>query len=557
MAQDYTSFRPTTTQTRTTGKPVYSPVDNSSPHSFLLQKGQILRGQITNITARELTLLLENGQSLTARYDNALELLIGDSASFRVLSSDEQGILLRALMGQDHTRTMADATILKALESAALPVTERNISLVSALLKYNLPIHAPMLNHILQQSFRNPDITLPHLVAMNHMGLPIEPETTRWFENYCNLEHQLLPEFHAVTTEALIHLTDLLTTSTPAAAKYAHTLLAIPNGNRLDLSDAGFSTGSETTESIELQRTIEQPFTSQHTADQVLTAPTTQASTESASYSQFQDFLDMLQEWQLPDGLTLDTAPPNPRNLIRVLQTILSTDKMLPHTENGIRHILKHPYFGKLVTDLFLTSWTLAPEELLQKDAVRQLYERIQSQLSQLEEVLSSTGLSEEKHPSLQQTRQNLQFLGTLNELYTYIQLPLQMSGGHTHGDLYVYSNRHSGRKDSEDSFSCLLHLNMSRLGTLDIRVRMESCQVKTLFYIEDTSTATLIESHLLELDEAVARHGIPMTTQVVHKKLLSSENDIPKEDSPFLRNLLEADEPTAPIHRYSFDVRA
>lgn len=565
MAQDYTSFRPTTTHTNTTGKTIYTSGNSGSNHGTILQKGQILRGQITNITAREITLLLENGQSLTARYDNALELLIGDSASFRVLSSDEQGILLRAMMGQGNSRTMADTTILKALESAALPVTERNISLVSSLLKYNLPIHAPMLNHILQQSFHNPDISLPHLVAMNHMGLPIEPETTRWFENYCNLEHQLLPEFHAVAREALVHLDELLTSSTSTAAKYAHTLLAIPNGNRLVLSGTNqpaaptsdlIITTSDLT--IQASTTLSAEQFSLETVAASLSAITDESTPTQPVSAQLQDFLNMLQEWQLPDGLTLDMNSPNPRNLIRVLQTILSTDKMLPHTENGIRHILKHPYFEKLVTDLFLTSWTLSPEELLQKDAVKQLYERIQSQLSQLEEVLHNTGASVEKQSSLQQTRQNLQFLGTLNELYTYIQLPLQMTGGQTHGDLYVYTNRQAANKNPKDSFSCLLHLNMSRLGALDIRVRMESGQVKTLFYTEDTSTATLIEAHLSELDEAVSRHGIPMTTQVIrHKLRASSQNEMTKEDSSFLQNILEAEEPSAPIHRYSFDVRA
>ena len=193
MASDYTPLRSTSSNPRSPRQVSYSSHSSASASvgdhtAASLQKGQTVRGQVTNITARDISLQMENGQNLTARYNDALDLLIGDQASFRVLSADEQGIILRPLYPGSQGASKADATILKALDAAALPVTERNVALVSALLKNNMPIHAPMLNAILQQAFRNPDISIENLVSMNRMGLPIEPDTTQWFENYCNLE---------------------------------------------------------------------------------------------------------------------------------------------------------------------------------------------------------------------------------------------------------------------------------------------------------------------------------------------------------------------------------
>ena len=521
---------------------------------------------MTNITARDISLQMENGQNLTARYNDTLELLIGDQASFRVISADEQGIFLRPLYPGSQGASRADATILKALDAAALPVTERNVALVSSLLKNNLPIHAQMLNTILQQVFRNPDISIENLVTMNRMGLPIEPDTTQWFENYCNLEHQLLGQLQEVTAEAFAHLQQLLSENPQAAVSFAGQLLDIPENLSFLLPESQLPEGIEgqmgngdtAGETIQADSSAASAKAAELLAEEEAGATSGQNNigTPQTSDSPLGSFLGLLKSWQLPGGLSLQENPPDSQNMVQVLKSILSGAAKSEHA-GGVRALLEHPFFQQLTQDLYQQNWTLSPEDLLKKEAVSKLYERLLSQLNRLEEAGSGGG---GRQSAVSQAKQNLGFLNTLNELYTYVQLPLRLSGKQTHADLYVYTNKRSSGRQEDGSVSCLLHLTMSHLGLLDIRVRLNAGQVKTLFYLEDKAAAALIEAHLPELDEAVSRHGVSMTSEVIRQSLRTARKEQKadaEQDSPFLQSLLDTDMIPSSVHRYSFDIRA
>ncbi len=573
MASDYTPVRSTSTNNNPRSPRQVSYSSSSSASASVgdraaasLQKGQTVRGQVTNITARDISLQMENGQNLTARYNDTLELLIGDQASFRVISADEQGIFLRPLYPGSQGASRADATILKALDAAALPVTERNVALVSSLLKNNLPIHAQMLNTILQQVFRNPDISIENLVTMNRMGLPIEPDTTQWFENYCNLEHQLLGQLQEVTAEAFAHLQQLLSENPQAAVSFAGQLLDIPENLSFLLPESQLPEGIEgqmgngdtAGETIQADSSAASAKAAELLAEEEAGATSGQNNigTPQTSDSPLGSFLGLLKSWQLPGGLSLQENPPDSQNMVQVLKSILSGAAKSEHA-GGVRALLEHPFFQQLTQDLYQQNWTLSPEDLLKKEAVSKLYERLLSQLNRLEEAGSGGG---GRQSAVSQAKQNLGFLNTLNELYTYVQLPLRLSGKQTHADLYVYTNKRSSGRQEDGSVSCLLHLTMSHLGLLDIRVRLNAGQVKTLFYLEDKAAAALIEAHLPELDEAVSRHGVSMTSEVIRQSLRTARKEQKadaEQDSPFLQSLLDTDMIPSSVHRYSFDIRA
>ncbi len=143
-----------------------------------LSKGQVFSGQVTNISPGELTLELENGQTLTAKYDNNSELSIGDGARFKVVDRENGQITLKTLQSGN----TLDNVVYKALESSGLPFSSKNEELVTALLKNEYPVSKQMINGMLQQSLKNPDISMSNLVLMNKAGLDINPESTKLFE---------------------------------------------------------------------------------------------------------------------------------------------------------------------------------------------------------------------------------------------------------------------------------------------------------------------------------------------------------------------------------------
>ena len=115
--------------------------------------------------------------------------------------------------------------------------------------------------------------------------------------------------------------------------------------------------------------------------------------------------------------------------------------------------------------------------------------------------------------------------MNQLNQMFQYVQLPLQMAGQNVHGDLYVYRNKN--RKMSEDgSVSAVLHLDMDNLGPIDVYVKMLEKKVTTNFYVADDSILDLINDNIHILNERLEKRGYSMNVT------LKLQDDMDGEDA-------------------------
>ena len=97
--------------------------------------------------------------------------------------------------------------------------------------------------------------------------------------------------------------------------------------------------------------------------------------------------------------------------------------------------------------------------------------------------------------------------MNQLNQMFQYIQLPLQMAGQNANGDLYVYRNKN--KKMSEDgSVSAILHLDMDNLGPVDVYVKLKDTKVTTNFYVADDSVIELLNDNIHILNERLEKRG-------------------------------------------------
>ena len=192
--------------------------------------------------------------------------------------------------------------------------------------------------------------------------------------------------------------------------------------------------------------------------------------------------------------------------------------------------------------------WLLQPEELKQEHKVSGLYERLEQQLSQMEEAVRATGSTQNTFlQTASQVHGNLEFMNQMNQIYHYVQLPLKMSGQNANGELYVYANRKNLR-DPDAELTAFLHLDMEQLGSTDVSVRMQNRSVRTNFYLEDDASYDLVEKHLEVLNKRLKSKGYQSSITVTHEK----------KDISFKENIVKKGKATVgSLHRYSFDVRA
>jgi flagellar hook-length control protein FliK len=114
--------------------------------------------------------------------------------------------------------------------------------------------------------------------------------------------------------------------------------------------------------------------------------------------------------------------------------------------------------------------------------------------------------------------------MNQLNQMFQYVQVPLQMAGQNANGDLYVYRNKN--RKMSEDgSVSAVLHLDMDNLGPVDVYVKLKDTKVNTNFYVEDEQILDLINDNIHILNERLEKRGYTMSVNLkLHDEMDSQD---------------------------------
>ena len=588
-----------------------------------LTKGQVFSGQVTNISPGELTLELENGQTLTAKYDNNSELSIGDGARFKVVDREDGQITLKTLQSGN----TLDNVVYKALESSGLPFSSKNEELVTALLRNEYPVSRQMINGMLQQSLKNPDISMSNLVLMNKAGLDINPESTKLFEMYSNGRTELAVATEQNFNDMLSMIEGLLSDGNiEGSAKLASDMIDIFNigkepdelvltlvaGNETDVpvitpnnlsemldslvdNDVPLSDNALTQTETDINvtnlnkntqissiLTEEQRleiFTLFENADVDVDAAKLQNLIKGdIGISDLSDLLKTLPESEqvklnpimehiadltgkellmpneilagyLPESATLSEAANHIKNL-------LTTNSVPPDIKQAL---LKSDDFQKTLKMLMHTDWTLSAEELTEKDAVNNLYKRIDEQIDRLKTLADNASgpASSKLSADLGQTKQNMNFMNDMNQMYNFTELPIRMNGQTATGDLYVYSDKHRRRTSGGNGISCLLHLDMANLGGMNIRIELNEGQVSTRFFLKDDDSGRLITKHLDELDAAMTKQGFNPKSEVVKTTDKEDEKKLKSGEFNLVTDFIPSEVESNNYSRYTFDMRA
>ena len=216
-----------------------------------------------------------------------------------------------------------------------------------------------------------------------------------------------------------------------------------------------------------------------------------------------------------------------------------------------------NPAFGKLMSKQLQSSWLLKPSEVESGKNVTDFYNRLNTQVNSIINSMSQS-LSESSvlSQSLQQFKENVDFLNNLNQLMPYVQLPLKMNGHSATGDLYVYADKKSLASGS-DTVTAALHLDMQHLGMVDVFVKMQDKNVTTDFCLENEATLDFIAEHMDMLSERLERRGYSLNAQMKVKDtaMTLKEDVLPLTAGENITNgKMVADAKNA---IYRFDVRA
>lgn len=543
-----------------------------------LTKGNIFEGTVSSMKNGRVTLALSNGQQLSARMEGKVPLSIGQSMFFQVKSNDGTQIAIRPFVVDGNG---VNYTLMTALNVAGLAVDADHLSMVNRMMQEQMPIDRNSLQQMARLVSANPDIDVQTMVQLKKLGIPITPENAAQFENYLDdkqaitdqMEHFIdeLPQalqgedlpvdqMRGMGEKILSVISENLPDVPEQAASSAVTADAageILSGDQLMQQETMEDTAVSNTAGTEAGQT-------EGTTQMVLDENGQPVETSGVPVEE----LPVVNQTPHTLGAVLSEEQRN--NLNALLGKVLGTDSTSYTKDSGVvevlkdlQQILKDPLpvereslgrlfasneFQSLVKDTMEQQWMLTPEDLKEPDKIGKLYEKMEGQLTRLTEAMKASGQENANVTQLAaDVRSNIEFMNQVNQAYTYVQIPLKLSGQNASGQLYVYTNK-KALAEGDKELTAFLHLDMDHLGSTDVSVKMLNHKVNTKFYLENDGAYELLMANIPILEEKLAKKGYQCS--------VTMENEAKHVN--FVEDFLKKDQPSAgQLHRYSFDMRA
>ncbi len=554
-----------------------------------LKTGSVFEGTVNFIKGNQVILGLSSGQNITARLDKGVTLEKGQSVFFQVKSNDGESIQIKPM---SQNGVFSNPTLTSALDAASLPVNERNINMVNAMMKQQMPIDAKSLQDM-SRTIASTGATDPaSAVEMTKLNIPLTADNVAMYENYKADEGFVVKQINQLLDtipEMIVDDNLSVDQGTELQNKLVTFFTSQEGADASNVQNPTVSTQSATgmagenatanVQNLNGNQTLanESAVSSQNMASEVVSK---ENATQSSGMVEIQ-VNENTPEEGIPNGTLASTLPRNeleglgaslsklPDFAVNHMKYFDSNMNLKPDVNNvdllkdlanymsqnsgsiskeQLTELIGSKAYKRILKDVATEKMTLKPEELTKEHAVKDLYQRMEQQMFRLKEIADEyPKVSEAVAKAANNVSSNIDFMNAINQMYTYVQLPLKMSGQNVNGELYVYSNK-SGEKSENDELTAFLHFDMDNLGPVDISVKLKERNVTTNWYLEDVKSLELIENNIDLLTKRLQDKG--------YNCQFGFENQ--GKNQNFVDELLQADKGgDGQLHRYSFDVRA
>lgn len=573
-----------------------------------LSNGNVFEGTVNSVKGTKVCLGLSNGTQINARISGKVPLQAGQSMFFQVKSNNGTTIEIRPFTVDGNG---ANLTLLEALKAAGLPTDVKNIQMVNQMMQAQMSIDKNSLGEMARLLQNNPEVNVQTLVEMTRLGLDVNSELATQYENYMADKQAISSSMNeyvdaltnifldeSLDTIKLSNLgSDVLSILTENLSESLEPIQGPTYGNSVEYLIGGESIqellngesiennqqildGAQNPESIqnlevaENIENVQKPQDAQNTENlqnlevtqERITADNVSGDSngsENVSKVVFQNSLETIMAKEdvqklnelvknlLPEERQEDFKPFTPEtSAVEVLNRV---SKLLAQNPDGskenIIRLFSNEGFRSVINNVMEQQWTLKPKDVASENGkINKLFEKIENQLNRLENVIKAAGVQGEQVLNTSANiKGNIEFMNQVNNLYTYVQIPLKMSGQNASGQLYVYTNK-KNIMDPDKELSAFLHLDLEHMGSTDISIKLLRRDVDTKFYFDNDGSYELVKQFLPRLEEKLRDKGYNCKLDVINEK--HSVN--------FVDDFLKKDMPNAgQLHRYSFDMRA
>lgn len=491
--------------------------------------GQSITGEVVLRDGNEILISLGKNQLLQAKLEGNMAAQPGQLLTFQIKNNSTSKVILTPLF----ENLSQDPNVSKALQAAGIPENSVTAAMVKAMMQEGLPIDRQSLYQMNRYVNANPQVDIQTLVQMQRLSLPITPENIFQFEAYKNYQHQMGES-----------LSDI-------AEAFTQTFQEITGrGNLQEGLNFYKDVLGILTEDFAAAVDKDVQSANQAKAGQTATGESGAVPLKGELLPQMErdELVEQLKHAGVPEKLTNAVANNSisGQDFLNEINKFLA-EGALPDRE-AFFELLEGREFKHVLKNEMSRQWLLQPEEVAEDQSVDKLYERLNSQMNRLNEVLSQSGRADTPlAKTVSNVTGNIDFMNQLNQMFTYVQLPLKLQNQNANGELFVYTNKKSLAK-KDGNVSALLHLDMEHLGSMDVYVSLNNNQkVSTKFYLQDDSALDLIAQNIHILNERLERRGYSMSAEFINRE----------EKTNVMEEILKQDKNISVLAGYSFDARA
>ncbi|MCI8947957.1 MAG: flagellar hook-length control protein FliK [Lachnospiraceae bacterium] len=532
--------------------------------------GQTISGEVVSREGDEIQIRIAKDTMVNARMEKEIQTDVGQNITFQIRSNTSGIVALRPLF-----QNMAqENTALRALSQAGIEVNGKSMQMVSAMMQEGMSIDKNSLQEMYRQVANVPEGDVSAIVQMNRLQIPVTPENLQQFTAYKNYEHQLIEAFTQVAEEIPQAVADLFASgNVEEGAAFVNKLLSIfgegweqvENMTEMSENAAVTEEGNSqipTEAAGEGGRVViaeDVPKNPVQTGNIIEELPLPGAGAAEGVPGGEAEVADRIpQEDRASLARLMQNAGGSPELAEEILAGRLGTEalyravqELSKHArgqseQEAVKELFLSKGFQKIFQNKIANQWTFTEPESIEKKEVEKLYERLNEQTKQLTQALAGAKADSPLARSVQNIRENVDFMNQLNQMYAYVQLPLKFRGENAHGDLYVYTNKKNLAK-KEGNVSAYLHLDMEHLGTVDVYVAMEKGKINTNFYLADEKSLDLLEKHIDSLTERLTEKGYRADAKLMLKE----------DTGNVMEEIIQSDKNISLISDMCFDVRA
>lgn len=466
--------------------------------------GQSVTGEVIEADGQDILLAIGKNQLLRARLSLAMDVEAGQQLTFGIKSIGGMKVVLSPLFENMTSGSGAE----KALELAGLPRNEETMKMVEAMMKEGMKLDPDSLSSMYRTVNAHMDADITTLVQLNRMGLPVTEENITQLQSYKNYEGQVTEGVKILMGEVAEQLSSLAASDNPEDVfTFLKVVLGEPSGTENVQTEENMAGDDNVIQTFKNAVMTEAPEEDAGKEKLPFMPGMAEQAGEKGLGMALSDVLQKAGFSEETVNVCLKGELPA-KELLTELGRLVKDGRLSTEQKNGILELLKDNEFLENLKKGLTEKFLLTPDEVGEDGQVEKLYERLDSQLSRMNQALQ--GMAKE-NPALSQSIQNLssnvEFMNQLNQMFTYVQLPLKLSGQEAAGELYVYTNKKNlAKKDGQ--VSALLHLDLKHLGEIDIHVSLRDSHVSTKFCLSDEKALDLVAANIDTLNQRLMKRG-------------------------------------------------